>query len=133
MIHTHTNTNTNTNIVKSDPAFCQPGPFVLLFSIECLHIVISEKFNINEKKNEILRLQKFGLVDLRFGSTKWTANLEFFALLGRSFSFIFFNFNVAESYTFLVCAPFAWFSIFSLRCKRWRWQKTKLNVVFVQF
>ena len=53
MIHTHTNTNTDTNIVKSDPAFCKPGPFVLLFSIECLHIVIREKFNINEKKKRV--------------------------------------------------------------------------------
>ena len=49
MIHTHT--NTNTNIVKSDPAFCKPGPFVLLFSKSvCIYVVIREKFNINEKK-----------------------------------------------------------------------------------
>ena len=61
----------------------------MLFNIECLHIVIREKFNINEKTSS--RGCKLRLVDLRFGSTKWKANREFFALLGRSFPSIFFN------------------------------------------
>ena len=38
-----THTHTNTNIVKRDPAFSKPGHFVLLFSIECWHIVISKR------------------------------------------------------------------------------------------